>query len=175
MRVLVGNVTVSPRRSPMQNPIVGQVDAVDRLEQRAHEPFLAGQARQQTDHPRLGPHPEQGYLARFEASWRRIIQSLGRDREVWTAALDVIGQIEHVPELRALLAEGQREARTGSVATFDDVPEDTVDPDTARSLGSFYHALVTGVVIQWLVDPEHAPSAADLTAALRSIGARATG
>jgi AcrR family transcriptional regulator len=124
------------------------------------------------DQLRIDVGPDEGYLPRFEALWRRIIQSITSDRAVWAASLDVLGQVEHVPELRVLLAAGQHEARTGSVATFDDVVEDTVDEDTARSLGSFYHALITGIAVQWLVDPEHAPSAADLTAALRVIAGR---
>jgi hypothetical protein len=43
------------------------------------------------------------------------------------------------------------------------------EPDKARSVGSFYQALLSGVAIQWLIDPQRAPSATDLVSALRTI------
>jgi hypothetical protein len=37
------------------------------------------------------------------------------------------------------------------------------------AVGSFYLALLPGVMAQWLIDPEHAPSGRDLADALRTI------
>ena len=45
----------------------------------------------------------------------------------------------------------------------------TVDEKRALAVGSFYQALLTGVLSQWLIDPEHAPSGQDLALALREI------
>jgi hypothetical protein len=36
-------------------------------------------------------------------------------------------------------------------------------------LGSFHQALLTGVMAQWLIDPDSAPSGHDLAGALRII------
>jgi hypothetical protein len=36
-------------------------------------------------------------------------------------------------------------------------------------VGSFYQALMSGVMVQWLIDPERAPSGRDLAEALRMI------
>jgi len=47
-----------------------------------------------------------------------------------------------------------------------------VDPATdapgARRLGAFHQALLAGVMTQWLVDPDEAPSARELAEALRA-------
>jgi hypothetical protein len=39
----------------------------------------------------------------------------------------------------------------------------------AWAVGSFYLALLPGVMAQWLIDPDHAPSGRDLAEALRTI------
>ena len=50
---------------------------------------------------------------------------------------------------------------------FQDV--DAADEQLARTVGSFYEALLTGVWVQWQIDPERAPSGHDLAEALRLI------
>jgi len=39
----------------------------------------------------------------------------------------------------------------------------------ARAVGSLHQALLSGVLIQWLIDPRRAPSATDLATALQAI------
>jgi hypothetical protein len=62
------------------------------------------------------------------------------------------------------------------VALFRGIEEGAVGERQARTVGSFYLALVSGLMVQWLVDPERAPSGADVAEALRTIaeGARAS-
>jgi hypothetical protein len=43
------------------------------------------------------------------------------------------------------------------------------DEAKGKLVGSFYQALLTGVLVQWLIDPERAPSGRDLAEALRTI------
>ncbi|MGC2660175.1 MAG: hypothetical protein WA324_19625, partial [Bryobacteraceae bacterium] len=38
-------------------------------------------------------------------------------------------------------------------------------------IGKFHHVLLTGLIAQWLLDPEHALSARELTKALLAIAA----
>jgi hypothetical protein len=38
-------------------------------------------------------------------------------------------------------------------------------------VGSFHLALLSGVMAQWLIDPDHAPSARDLAQALQTVAA----
>jgi hypothetical protein len=49
------------------------------------------------------------------------------------------------------------------------IPEDQVSDAQARTVGSLVMALISGVLGQWLVDPEHAPSGRDLAEALRGV------
>jgi hypothetical protein len=49
--------------------------------------------------------------------------------------------------------------------------EDSLDEETVRSLGSVQMALMSGVMIQWLMNPATAPSAEQIAAGLRALTA----
>jgi hypothetical protein len=70
--------------------------------------------------------------------------------------------------VRAAVADAQQRARMGLAALFHHL-DPTEDERTASRVGSFYLALLPGVMAQWLIDPEHAPSGHDLAEALRTI------
>ena len=108
-------------------------------------------------------------IGRFEAIWTRVIESFETHRALWVSSVEAFAQTERSPELREQLAEGQEEGRYGLVALFRKVEESTVDERQARTIGSFYLALVSGLMVQWLVDPDRAPSGGDMTDALRAI------
>ncbi|SDY46982.1 hypothetical protein SAMN05216215_102758 [Saccharopolyspora shandongensis] len=57
---------------------------------------------------------------------------------------------------------------------FDAVDENTVDEEQARTVGALYYAMQVGVVIQWLLDPDNAPTPDDLVTGLRAIAKQAT-
>jgi hypothetical protein len=44
-----------------------------------------------------------------------------------------------------------------------------IDDETAHAVGSLGLALVNGLVLQWLVDPDRAPSGREVAATLRAI------
>lgn len=44
-----------------------------------------------------------------------------------------------------------------------------VEKEKAQVVGGFYHALLSGLLVQWLTDPDSAPSGRDLADALRII------
>jgi hypothetical protein len=46
---------------------------------------------------------------------------------------------------------------------------DPADRQRARAVGSLHQALISGVLVQWLIDPDRAPSPADLAAAMAAI------
>ncbi|WP_405162880.1 TetR/AcrR family transcriptional regulator [Nocardia sp. NBC_01499] len=85
-----------------------------------------------------------------EQRWQALIDSFTTHRGLWVAQLEAAVQAERSPEVREHLAGGQREGREGMG-------------------GSVPLALLTGLMMQWLLDPEHAPSGADVTAELRSL------
>src|SRR5690349_18084247 len=82
-----------------------------------------------------------------------LIDTFTTHRALWVAQLEAVVQAEHSPEVREHLARGQRQAR-----------HDLGGPVPL--------ALLTGLMLQWLVDPEHAPSGADVAAGLRSLTTR---
>jgi AcrR family transcriptional regulator len=112
--------------------------------------------------------PAASPIERFEATWTRVIETFVDYRPVWVASFEALVQAERSPEVRASLAAAIERARIGLVALFQQV-EEPIDEHTARTVGSFYQALLSGVMVQWLLDPERAPSGRDLAEALKTI------
>ncbi|MFD8207502.1 TetR/AcrR family transcriptional regulator [Streptomyces sp. NPDC059695] len=111
------------------------------------------------------PLPADPY-ERFHAVWRQVIAAAGASRPVWKLQTEVVTRIDDDEKLREAIKEPQREGRLGMAQGFLGIdPEE--DPEKARVAGLLCQALATGVMIQWMVDPETAPSADDLTEGLR--------
>jgi AcrR family transcriptional regulator len=114
------------------------------------------------------PDPDASPMERFEAIWTRVVESFAAQRPLWTASFELLSQVDQAPEVRAAVAQAQERARLGLAALFHHL-DPTLDEKKAWVVGSFYLALLPGVMAQWLVDPEHAPSGRDLAEALRTI------
>jgi len=112
--------------------------------------------------------PDTTPMERFEAIWTRMIESFTAHRPLWAASFEMLAQIDHAPEVRAVVADAQQQARLGLASLFHNL-DPTLDEKKAWVVGSFYLALLPGVMAQWLIDPEHAPSGRDLAEALRTI------
>lgn len=111
---------------------------------------------------------------RVEDTWGRVIGLFSTQRRLWATHVEALAQAERLPELRAKLAEAQREVREGLALTFHTLPDDPDAADRrAHVLGTVYQALLTGVMVQWLLDPDTAPSGVDVADGLREIGRRA--
>lgn len=106
---------------------------------------------------------------RFEAAWSRMIESFTTHRPLWVASIEAALQGEHSAELRQQLAAGQQEGRRGTVAWLQGVEESVVTDATARTIGSVQMALISGLMLQWLTDPEHSPSGPEVVEGLRAI------
>lgn len=114
--------------------------------------------------------PDAAFATRFEVIWTRILQVAAVNRPLWAANFEISPHIDTMPEVRAVMAAAQEKAREGLAELF---LGRTGDPRADRAVGAFTYALMTGVIAQWLIDPERAPSAADLTQALRTIAGQA--
>ena len=114
--------------------------------------------------------PDASPMERFEATWTRVVESFATQRPVWLASFEMLSQIDESPEVRDAVADAQQRARLGLAALFHHL-DPALDEKEAWAVGSFYLALLPGVMAQWLIDPEHAPSARDLAEALRTIAA----
>lgn len=106
---------------------------------------------------------------RLAAEWGAMVATFGTHRAMWRATIDAAVQAEHHPKLRELLADGQEEGRRGGAAALLGIPEDEVPEESVRTLGSVQNALISGVMMQWILDPERAPSGADMAAGLRAL------
>jgi AcrR family transcriptional regulator len=107
-------------------------------------------------------------LEKFEAVWTRVIQSFADHRGVLAASYEIMVRAEEVPEVRRRLAAAMTGARIALAELFTDV-DAQAEPERARQVGSFYYAILSGLMTQWLVDPDSAPSGSDLAAALGEV------
>lgn len=105
-------------------------------------------------------------LERFEIIWNRVIELFAKHRALWVAQFEIFAQLEYSPEMRKFFAVSQEQARGGLAMLLQHI-DPSFDPDNARLVGSFYLALMTGVMAQWLVDPDTAPTGRDLAQAIR--------
>jgi AcrR family transcriptional regulator len=106
-------------------------------------------------------------LERFERFWTQVIDSFRTSRQVWLATFDIFTVAQRDPQVRAVVADGIEDARAFWAEALYGV--DPADRQQARAVGSLHQALVSGVLVQWLIDPERAPSPADLAAAMGAI------
>ncbi|WP_406183489.1 TetR/AcrR family transcriptional regulator [Streptomyces sp. NBC_01006] len=107
--------------------------------------------------------------ARYADMWDRKIRDFGETRWLWTASVEAFVHAQSSPALLATLAENQRQARRMVAAQLRGVPEDAVPEEDVRSLGSVHIALLSGVMVQTLTDPEQAPTGRELAQGLRAM------
>jgi AcrR family transcriptional regulator len=105
---------------------------------------------------------------RFEATWAKVIATFETHRSLWIANFEIFTQMVSQPGTREFLAGNLHAARTGLAAMFLNQEESSISEHTAKTIGTFLHVLLSGLILQWLIDPGSALSAKDLTQALRT-------
>lgn len=102
---------------------------------------------------------------------RELPATFERHRPLVRALLEAMAQAEHSPEIREELIASYRRGRE---LVRQLIPAVDAAGDLAPTLASLVLGLYDGLLFQWLIDPEHAPTAADLTqvAALIEAAAR---
>ncbi|MEV0574546.1 TetR/AcrR family transcriptional regulator [Streptomyces sp. NBC_01463] len=120
------------------------------------------------DEPASGAEVPSAPLDQFRETWERVIGSYEQTKAVWQLQMEVISRINTDPELQKALAGPQREGRDGLAENMLGIDPAT-DPERARVAGLFCQALLAGVMVQWLMDSESAPSAQDLTDGLKAV------
>jgi AcrR family transcriptional regulator len=106
-----------------------------------------------------------------EAVWTAVIASVRDQRPLWTTQFELAGQVDRLPEIHDFLVAGQRQGRTELAGLLGGGAAG--DGEEARLLGGLAQALLAGLAIQWLIDPDGALTAQDLTAALKLAAERA--
>lgn len=107
-------------------------------------------------------------LERFAIIWTRVLATFETHRQVWIATFEVLAQIERAPEVRQFLADALQQGREGLAKLFQNI-DSAADTHKAQIVGSFYQALMSGLVVQWVTDSARAPSGRDLAEALRIV------
>ncbi|HEY1176532.1 MAG TPA: TetR/AcrR family transcriptional regulator [Phytomonospora sp.] len=92
--------------------------------------------------------------SRLTALWTRLTESFLADRELWAANIEALSAALHSRELRARLAEHQQIART----ELGNALAAGRDPETAAAVGGVVMTLLSGLLVQWMIDPEAAPT-----------------
>lgn len=113
--------------------------------------------------------PNVASAQRFEATWANLIATFETYRPLWIANFEIFTQMVSQPATRQILAGNLHLARRGLAAMFLNQPESAISDRTAGTIGTFLHVLLSGLILQWLIDPASALSAKVLTAALRQI------
>jgi AcrR family transcriptional regulator len=113
-------------------------------------------------------NPDDTPLERFESVWTRVISMFEEQRQLWVAQFEIFSHLQHTPEMRPYFSAAQETARR-SLATLLQLIDPHSDEKSVRSVGSFALAMLTGVIAQWLVDPDKAPNGADLATAIRAV------
>lgn len=115
---------------------------------------------------RRAPAPENaGPLEHLRSSWSAAAESVTQQRGLMLAFIEALPAAARSPELRAQLAEAAEEARQATQSMIEAAIPETreVDPRTLRTFASLAIAVVDGLVLQWVLDPERAPTADELT------------
>jgi hypothetical protein len=111
-------------------------------------------------------------LERLERFWTHVIDSFRTSNQVWLATFDIFTVAQRDPDVRAAVADGLEDARKLWAQLLYGV--DATDERRARAIGSLHQALVSGVLVQWLIDPERAPSPAELAAGMQAMADQIT-
>src|SRR5215471_11979140 len=82
-----------------------------------------------------------------------LIEAFTQAMDTWGAQIEAAVQAEHSPKVRELMAASLRQGRSGLAAGLLGVAEDTLDGSSAQALGSVQLALMSGFLVQWLIDP----------------------
>ncbi|WP_119291934.1 TetR/AcrR family transcriptional regulator [Streptomyces sp. YIM 130001] len=114
-------------------------------------------------------------LERFHEVWGRIVRSFPEARPIWLLSFESVLYGDRMPEAREILVDAQQQGRAGLVPMFTGVVEDELDEDIVNSEGRLYQTLLNGLMLQWLLDPDEATDADQLTAGLRRVIEGATG
>lgn len=107
----------------------------------------------------------------YERMWESLIEQFTAHPDLWIATVELFLQAQRQPDLMAKLASGIGQGRRGMAGIVASVPEDDVSEHSARTLGMVQSALMSGVMIQTLSAPEHAPTAAEVLDGLRALTA----
>jgi AcrR family transcriptional regulator len=107
-------------------------------------------------------------VERGRRAWAAMLDSLPATRNLLLSYVEALAQAERTSSLREQFAEQYRRCRRRVAALVAESLGDGSAPEDPRcqAVASFVIAICDGLSVQWLLDPEGAPSSAELTAGL---------
>jgi AcrR family transcriptional regulator len=108
-------------------------------------------------------------LERGRASLAALTETFKEHRSLMVAFVEALAQAERSNELSRQLAAIYEEGRAaigGMVAAS--LAEAAITAPHIRAIASLLIAICDGLMLQWLIDPEHAPSGEELIAGLEA-------
>ena len=118
----------------------------------------------------LAPDADDDAVRGYQRMWDSLLEQFTAHPDLWIATVELFLQARRQPDLRARLAGGVGQGRRGMAGILRSVPEDEVSDRDARALGMVQSALMSGVMMHTLSDPEHAPTSAEVLEGLRALG-----
>jgi AcrR family transcriptional regulator len=115
--------------------------------------------------------PQATPLQRASATWVAVLDRMPERKSILQAYVEALAQALRVPELRAQLAEHYVRARTMVAALVAaSLGDDTAaDDPRCRAVATLVIAACDGLALQSLLDPDNAPSPADLAEGLATV------
>lgn len=104
----------------------------------------------------------------FAAAWQRFTEVLPTYRPLLVAQVEAWGQIERSPQLRERFATFHQDEIVRGTQRAHELNLG-LDDRTVRAIADVTNALADGVVLQWLIDPDRAPTGPDLTLGIRAL------
>ena len=99
-------------------------------------------------------------LGQLRRAWTVMVEEFASVRPLLVAFIEAMAQAERNPQLRAQLADSYERLRA-TIAAAITGPYPDLPADRARGVASFLMLVCDGLMVQWLLDPERAPSGAD--------------
>jgi AcrR family transcriptional regulator len=84
---------------------------------------------------------------RFEATWAKLIATFETHRSLWIANFEIFTQMVSQSVTREFLAGNLPAARTGLAAMFLNQEESSISDQTSRTIGTFHHVLLSGLIV----------------------------
>jgi AcrR family transcriptional regulator len=110
-----------------------------------------------------------------ELAVQAMFDTIESRRYLCVAFLEAVVQAEHSEELRKQIAAGYELYRYAAASHIQSTLGRPGDPDQeAITIASMIIAQMDGLLIQWLVDPDRIPTAAEFVASLQAAQASAT-
>jgi BetI-type transcriptional repressor, C-terminal len=84
------------------------------------------------------------------------------------ASVRLLARVDSAAKVRAFPADAMERCRLGLAELIQHL-DPVADGDRARAVGGLYHAILSGLLVQWLTDPDRAPTGRALATGMRLV------